>query len=105
MRPRYTPSDCRIQVGQMLRGALAVVVWLVPAAAYATCGEKGGPGYRGPDGRCVGWSAIGRVCGSPPTQRCTAERAQAEADAAAESGTKIQSLMGDAHGRAKRKGQ
>jgi hypothetical protein len=30
-------------------------------------------GYRGPDGKCVGWENIGRVCGSPPTTRCTAE--------------------------------
>jgi hypothetical protein len=25
-------------------------------AAFATCGTRGGPGYRGPDGKCVGWA-------------------------------------------------
>ena len=37
------------------------------------CGCKGGPGYRGPDGRCVGWKRLNKVCGVPPTTRCTAE--------------------------------
>lgn len=27
--------------------------------AEAACGDRGGPGYRGPDGRCVGWEAPG----------------------------------------------
>lgn len=39
------------------------------------CGCKGGPGYRGPDGRCVGFKALTRVCGDPPTLRCTFENA------------------------------
>src|ERR1700730_4160811 len=25
-------------------------------AANATCGTRGGPGYRAPDGHCVGWA-------------------------------------------------
>ena len=32
-----------------------------------------GPGYRGPDGECVGWKALDRICGKPPTTRCKAE--------------------------------
>ena len=52
---------------------VAIGLCLSVASAQATCGTKGGPGYRGPDGKCVGWAAIGRVCGSPPTLRCTAE--------------------------------
>jgi hypothetical protein len=39
------------------------------------CGCKGGPGYRGPDGHCVGFRALDRVCGIPPTERCTFENA------------------------------
>src|SRR5207245_752438 len=53
------------------------------AQAYATCGTKGGPGYRGPDGRCVGWASLSRTCGSPPTLRCTPEETNPRADEAA----------------------
>ena len=44
------------------------------SVAEATCGERGGPGYRGPDRKCVGWEALGRVCGCPPSTRCTPEQ-------------------------------
>ena len=37
------------------------------------CGSRGGPGYRGPDGRCVGWKRLKRVCGEPPETLCTRE--------------------------------
>jgi len=37
------------------------------------CGCRGGPGYRGPNGKCVGWDQLTRVCGNPPTTRCTKE--------------------------------
>ena len=36
-------------------------------------GALGGPGYRGPDGRCVGWESLSRICGNPPTTRCKRE--------------------------------
>jgi len=39
------------------------------------CGCKGGPGYRGPDGRCVGFKQLTKVCGNPPESRCTFENA------------------------------
>ena len=39
------------------------------------CGCKGGPGYRGPDGRCVGFKVLHKVCGNPPETRCTFENA------------------------------
>lgn len=39
------------------------------------CGCRGGPGWRGPNGRCVGYRALDRVCGVPPTTRCTYEGA------------------------------
>ena len=48
----------------------------------------GGPGYRGPDGKCVSWGNIGRVCGSPPTMLCTAEDPNAGAADAAEHSVK-----------------
>jgi hypothetical protein len=52
------------------------------------CGCKGGPGYRGPNGKCVSWMSIGKVCGSPPTQRCTAELVNDGANDAADHGVK-----------------
>jgi hypothetical protein len=42
------------------------------------CGCRGGPGYRGPDGQCVGWKALNRICGTPPTTRCTAEQVNSD---------------------------
>lgn len=39
------------------------------------CGCKGGTGYRGPDGRCVGFKQLDKVCGSPPEARCVFENA------------------------------
>src|SRR5277367_6397825 len=52
-----------------------LVVLAIQAPAHATCGTQGGPGYRGPDGKCQGWAELGRVCGCPPSTRCTAEQA------------------------------
>jgi hypothetical protein len=78
--------------------AVALLCFFVAAAA-AACGTRGGPGYRGPDGKCVGWAAIGRVCGDPPSLRCTAEHAQPEAPDAAKRGNDIQQFKDDAHQR------
>ena len=39
------------------------------------CGCKGGPGYRGPDGKCVGFRNLLKVCGNPPETRCVFENA------------------------------
>ena len=60
--------------------------------AFAACGSKGGPGYRAPNGRCVAWAEIGRICGKPPTTRCTAEIAHENAPDAADHGDKIEKL-------------
>ena len=43
--------------------------------ALLSCGSRGGPGWRGPDGRCVGRKNMNRVCGVPPETRCKAEGA------------------------------
>lgn len=58
---------------------VASITILVCAAgpALAECGTRGGPGYRGADGRCVGWSNLKAVCGDPPTSHCTDERGPA----------------------------
>jgi hypothetical protein len=37
------------------------------------CGCKGGPGYRAPDGSCVGYANLIRECGPPPHARCRRE--------------------------------
>lgn len=56
-------------------GVLAAALALMGdgTEAASRCGSRGGPGYRGPNGRCVGWDQLGRVCGSPPTTYCTSE--------------------------------
>lgn len=62
---------------------LAAFAACPPAAAQAACPErpachgcgcKGGPGYRAPDGHCVGFRDLDKVCGSPP-DRCVFENA------------------------------
>jgi hypothetical protein len=80
-----------------------IAVCLFSGAANATCGAKGGPGYRDGSGKCVGWATLARTCGNPPTLRCTAELAQPEAPAAAKKGAQIRQFMDAAHARAKDK--
>lgn len=65
--------------------------------ALAACGDRGGPGYRSSSGQCVGWDALARQCGNPPTTKCTAENVSAGSADAAESGAKIRSLMDRSH--------
>lgn len=81
----------------MRTGAIAIVVLLsAQASALALCGTRGGPGYRGPNGQCVSWVGIGRICGYPPTTRCTPEEPNPGADRAAKLGVEIQKLRGHA---------
>jgi hypothetical protein len=66
-------------------GMAFVLLALATATAVATgcpdrpackgCGCKGGPGYRGPDGRCVGFKTLNKICGNPPELKCTFENA------------------------------
>ena len=55
--------------------ALTLLLIASPALACKGCGCRGGPGYRGPDGRCVGFAALDATCGVPPETRCTKEGA------------------------------
>jgi hypothetical protein len=42
------------------RIGIVALVALVAATSFAeaTCGDSGGPGYRGPKGKCVGWEEL-----------------------------------------------
>jgi hypothetical protein len=62
---------------------IAAAVIFSSSLANAACGQYGGPGFRGPDGKCVSWVNIGAVCGSPPTTRCTPEIVRRGASTAA----------------------
>ena len=62
---------------------LTAVLIGICETANATCGTKGGPGYRAPDGHCVFWMEIRTACGCPPSTRCTPENVASGADAAA----------------------
>lgn len=75
-----------------MRAALVAAIIFAAHPAYATCGDRGGPGFRGPDGQCVGWARIGKVCGNPPTTRCTPEHVRTGADTAAKLGEDIEKL-------------
>ena len=43
------------------------------APALAICGERGGPAFRLPNGKCAGWKDLERSCGTPPTTLCSYE--------------------------------
>jgi hypothetical protein len=77
--------------------AAGTVLSVIVTSAHATCGTRGGPGYRGPDGKCVGWATLGRVCGNPPTTRCTAEQTNPSAPDAAQRGLEIDKMKERAH--------
>lgn len=74
----------------VLRSLLIITLALFVSSALAEtcsgCGCRSGPGYRAPNGRCVGWKDIGKTCGSPPTTRCTAEGPNVGAEEAAAKG-------------------
>jgi hypothetical protein len=61
---------------------IVALVALVAATSFAeaSCGERGGTGYRGPNRKCIGWEELGRVCGCPPTERCTPEQTAPKAE-------------------------
>ena len=56
--------------------ALLLIATASPSLACMCtgCGCKGGPGFRGPDGRCVSYKKLMSVCGQPATMNCTDER-------------------------------
>ena len=57
-----------------------LIVLAIQAPAHATCGTKGGPGYRGPDGHCVAWPNLRQTCGCPPSNKCSPEQVDPNAD-------------------------
>jgi len=73
---------------------LATALALVPAIANAECGDRGGPGYRGPDGRCQSWRDVGRNCGSGA---CTPEQVNPNAPAAIQRGLDIKRYQDEGH--------
>jgi len=74
--------------------AAVTLVW--SGVADAACGERGGPGYRSPDGKCVGWANLRKVCGSPPSTNCTPEMVAEGAGAAAGMRAPVASTSGAA---------
>jgi hypothetical protein len=76
---------------------LSFLLALLSASAHAACGDNGGPGYRNQAGKCVGWEALVRQCGNPPSKMCTPERVASGAENAAANGATIRSLMDRSH--------
>lgn len=63
--------------------AVVLLAFAWPAnAATPLCGDRTGPGYRGPDGQCVSWRHLAEgICGcQPPLSKCTPERVHAGAE-------------------------
>jgi hypothetical protein len=79
-------------MGNLLGSLGLIAVLVLPDQAAATCGERDGPGYRGPNGQCVGWANIGKICGDPPTTHCTAEMVNPNAGGASKHGAEIEKL-------------
>jgi PLD-like domain len=50
--------DGQFAKGETLRSGKFSAAWTL---ACTGCGCRGGPGYRGPDGKCVGWQNIEAV--------------------------------------------
>lgn len=91
--------SCRIALASTLLAAITIA-----SEAGAACGDRGGPGYRDPiKDRCVGWSDIGKTCGSPPTTRCIAENAKEASAEAAGHGLRAWELGAPARENAKTK--
>lgn len=67
------------------------------SSVLAACGDNGGPGYRNQSGKCVGWEALARQCGNPPSTKCTAERVAEGSQEAAAKGAAVRSLMERSH--------
>jgi hypothetical protein len=75
----------RVSAALALQAILLIFTATSPAPADAAgcperpachgCGCKGGPGYRGPDGQCVGYRDLDRICGNPPASHCVFENA------------------------------
>lgn len=55
------------------------LVGVISTEAIAQCGSRGGPGYRAPNGECVSWRNLCRVCGNPPETRCRPENPHPDA--------------------------
>lgn len=72
--------------------AIIAGLGLSSADALAACGDRGGPGYRGLNGKCVGWAELARVCGNPPTSKCAAETVATGSQEAAAHGAEIETL-------------
>lgn len=72
--------------------AIVLCFSAMPGQTLADCGDRGGPGYRGPAGICVSWAELGRVCGTPPETKCRAENTAVGSQEAADHGAKIQGL-------------
>src|ERR1041384_2039895 len=73
------PVKIMISVGFVLAGLVAASEVWAQGCPYRPpcrgCGCRGGPGYRGPDGNCVGFKDLDKVCGVPPTENCVFENA------------------------------
>lgn len=70
-----------MRIGSILAAALWLFTPTIAAACVCHgCGCKGGPGFRGLNGRCVSYKKLDETCGSPPTTRCVYEHVKQECE-------------------------
>lgn len=55
------------------------------------------PGYRNQSGKRVGWEALARQCGNPPSTKCMPENVAEGSEDAAAKGATIRSFMDRSH--------
>jgi len=83
----------------LYRISIILASLVVSTFAEAACGDRGGPGYRGEDGKCSSWQDLGRKCGSPPSTRCTPENVAPDAGSAGQKGIEIEEMKKRQHDR------
>ena len=67
-----TATSTKRLMTKVLALAAALII-AMPSIASATCGTRGGPGLRGPDGKCLSWDRVNSACGSDGS-RCQREQ-------------------------------
>jgi hypothetical protein len=62
-----------MRAAPLIVAAIVYALGSQAAVGCSGCGCRGGPGYRGPNGHCVGWAKLNKICGNPPSTRCAFE--------------------------------
>ena len=70
---------------------------MVSTFAEAACGDRGGPGYRGPDGKCLSWQDLGRKLDHPPPRTALPRTSPARPTVVRRGGVEIEGMKKRQH--------